>query len=196
MAASNFETALQLVLKHEGGWVNHPNDPGGETNHGITKATALAHGYTGPMRSIPMYVVREIYRKSYWDMIDGDILPKGLDYCVFDYAVNSGVSRARRALASHRTIDAICDERMRFLKGLRTWGTFGKGWTRRVSEVRSKSNQMAGGGSISWGGAIAAGGAAAGSGAYAAGASPLIFLLIAAGVAAAVYFLVIKKRKK
>lgn len=195
MAAHNFEAALQLVLKHEGGYANHPSDPGGETMYGITKATARAHGYVGPMRSIPMYVVRDIYRKSYWDAVDGDILPVGLDYCVFDYAVNSGVSRAKRALASHGTINAICDERMRFLKGLRTWPTFGKGWTRRVSEVRSKANKMAGGGSISWGGTIAAGGAAAGAGAYSAGAGPIVFLLIAAGIAAAVYFLIIRRRK-
>jgi lysozyme family protein len=147
MAAGNFEIALRHVLVHEGGYVNHPKDPGGETNYGITRRTARAHGYTGSMRTIPMSKVREIYRKGYWETIKGDALPAGLDYAVFDFAVNSGPGRAvpflcrtlgvseRTAMNSlilteankqntSATIRGLCSRRLAWLKGLKNWYTF------------------------------------------------------------------------
>lgn len=149
MAAGNFEACLKEVLKHEGGYANHPSDPGGETMYGITISVARENGYSGPMRSIPMDVVRRIYKKKYWDVVSGDTLAPGVDLAVFDFAANSGPSRAlsflRNAIGGPDTdtINNLCDARLAFLQGLRTWGTFGKGWYRRVSEVRSMALQMA-----------------------------------------------------
>lgn len=155
MTASNFDAALRLVLKHEGGYSNHPSDPGGATNFGITLAVARANwkrnATPADLKRIPMSVVADIYRSQYWDKAGCNGLPDGLDYCVFDYAVNSGVGRAVRSLRQARKsetrvqaqIQAICDERMEFLKRLRTWGVFGKGWARRVTEVRQNALAMA-----------------------------------------------------
>ncbi|MBM3529042.1 MAG: hypothetical protein FJX62_13210 [Alphaproteobacteria bacterium] len=167
MARSNYDEALRRVLGHEGGYVNHPRDPGGETNYGITVAVARQNGYAGPMRDIPMEVVKRIYKAKYWDALRCDELPAGVDYAAFDYGVNSGVGRSGKVLRrvtglpddSHvvtpavleavrrrdpaLTVQAICDERMAFLKRLSTWDTFGKGWSRRVAEVRAAGLTMA-----------------------------------------------------
>jgi len=149
MAASNYNACLAKILKYEGGYVNDPHDPGGETNYGITVAVARACGYHGDMHAIPMDLVRSIYRKNYWDVVNGDGLPAGLDLCVFDYAVNSGPGRAnpaRRTLAAgtvREQINAYCDIRLAFLQRLKTWPRYGKGWGRRVADVRATALQMA-----------------------------------------------------
>lgn len=175
MAETNFPKALPLVLAHEGGYVNHPKDPGGATNKGITQAVydAYRKGKGLPKRSVRNIAsneVHEIYETRYWDLAKCDDLPAGLDYAVFDYSVNSGVGKAGKDLqrtvndfgtknlkglvplkvdgiigqdtiaAVERCMDrdeegfinAYCDTRMKFLKSLKTWGTFGKGWKRRV----------------------------------------------------------------
>ena len=160
MTKSNFEPSLALVLAHEGGFVDHPKDPGGPTNKGVTQR--VYDGYrtanklaTRSVKVISDKEVGEIYRQQYWGAIRGDELPQGLDYAVFDFAVNSGVTRAIRNLqlclgvvadghfgnvtlsAVNRAkpsdlIIALCGRRMEFLRSLATFGTFGKGWTRRV----------------------------------------------------------------
>lgn len=156
-----FEQALTHVLRHEGGYVDHPSDPGGQTNFGVTIAVARAHGYTGPMRDIPMSVVRDIYRRSYWNAARCDDLPASVRLIHFDSAVNSGVSRAARWLqtAAGVTADGVigpitlraataagpglamryASVRLSFLAGLGTFGTFGRGWTRRVADVIAHS---------------------------------------------------------
>ena len=99
---SNFTEALKHVLKHEGGYVNHPSDPGGMTNLGVTRK--VWESWTGKqateadMRALTPEVVAPLYKKMYWDKVQGDELPVGVDYAVFDFAVNAGVSRASRAL--------------------------------------------------------------------------------------------------
>lgn len=94
MAAANFERALALVLVHEGGYVDHPAYPGGATNLGITIGTLsdwLDRAATkAEVRALTKATVAPIYRKNYWDAVRGDDLPSGVDYCVFDFAVNSG----------------------------------------------------------------------------------------------------------
>ena len=153
-----FEKALDIVLRHEGGYVNHPQDPGGETNFGVTKRVAQAAGYDGDMRSIPMDLVRSIYRERYWDKVRGDALSWPVAMVTFDAAVNSGVHRAsqwlQRACGSApdgvigpMTISAVsaknpreiardvCSIRLGFLQTLKTWPTFGRGWSRRVQET-------------------------------------------------------------
>jgi lysozyme family protein len=172
---ANFGKALKAVLVHEGGYVNHPKDPGGATNLGITQKVydAWRVGRNLQPRSVKQIDKAEteaIYRKQYWDAIQGDELPAGVDYVVFDYAVNSGPSRAvkglQKALKGYtgpidgvlgvRTlrrvkeddnndalIDRICDGRMAFLKQLNTWSVFGAGWSKRVKGVRAMGQAMA-----------------------------------------------------
>jgi lysozyme family protein len=162
MAAETFDRALALVLDLEGGFVDHPKDPGGATNLGITRAT-LAKARRGPVtvadvRALTCAEARTIYRSLYWDAVRADDLPAGLDLAVFDYAVNSGPARAVRALQAvlgiaqdgkigPRTIPAaaaaspteairaLTRERLRFLRALSTWPVFGRGWTSRTTRV-------------------------------------------------------------
>jgi lysozyme family protein len=143
---SCYPEAISRVLKSEGGYSNHPSDPGGETMYGITVAVARANGYTGAMRTMPLDEAKRIYKARYADPCHFDDLPAGLDYAILDYAVNSGVGRAnkvlRRVLAlddaapfhqilgqlstrdPKAVINAVCDERLRFLSGLKTWSVF------------------------------------------------------------------------
>lgn len=166
----NFELALTHVLAHEGGFVNHPKDPGGATNMGITIGTLSE--FTGQkctvedVRHIPFALVAQIYRQRYWDAVCGNELPSGLDYAVFDFAVNSGPARAIRFLQSELglnadgvmgpktlqrawAVDAVAligrymASRSTYLQALRTYKTFGKGWDRRVKGVATEARNMA-----------------------------------------------------
>lgn len=97
-----FTRCLAVILKHEGGYVDHPKDPGGETNLGVTKRTW--EGYVGhtvtkdEIKALKPAQVSPLYRKNYWDAVSADSLPVGLALCVFDFAVNAGPSRANRYL--------------------------------------------------------------------------------------------------
>jgi lysozyme family protein len=149
---SNFDRSLKLVLQHEGGWSDHPSDPGGATMKGVTLATFRrffgSARTKAELRNITDTQLAHIYRKGYWDKIGGDTLASGVDYAVFDFAVNSGPSRARSYLlkaigkSDAETINRLYSSRMAFLQGLKTWPTFGKGWTRRVYEVRQEALRM------------------------------------------------------
>lgn len=149
----NFDKALDYLLRHEGGYSNNRADPGGETNYGITKRVAEQHGYHGSMRSIPLSVVRDIYRESYWDKCRCDDLPDHLQFHVFDAAVNSGVGRAIKWLQSCAgvTQDGVIGPvtlakaygvsaamysgvRLAFMTDLPHWDTFGRGWARRIAD--------------------------------------------------------------
>lgn len=100
--ADAFTAALDEVLKHEGGFVNHPQDPGGMTNLGVTRATWESwigrHPTEAEMRSLTRAQVAPVYRKNYWDAVQCDALPPALALCVFDFAVNAGPARAARFL--------------------------------------------------------------------------------------------------
>lgn len=160
----NFDDALAAVLEHEGGFVNHPQDPGGMTNLGVTKRVWEAWvGKTvseADMRALTPALVAPMYRKQYWDAVKGDELPSGLDYLMFDFAINAGVSRAirtmQRAIGTtpdgaigpktmqalrdadpDALIDKFSDEKEAFYRSLPTFATFGRGWLRRVAEVKS-----------------------------------------------------------
>jgi lysozyme family protein len=165
----NYPTALAAVLRYEGGYSNHPADPGGATMKGVTQATYDAwrskHGLSHQsVRSISQDEIEQIYRRDYWDRIHGDTLPSGLDLCVFDFAVNSGPSRAIRALqkvlgvrvdgvigpqtlaaanAHPKSCGELCDTRLSFMRGLKTWPVFGKGWGDRVADVKKKGLTLA-----------------------------------------------------
>ena len=160
-----FESALVHVLASEGGYANHPGDPGGETRYGITKRTARAHGYLGSMRTLPMATAARIYKISYWDACQCGQLPPWLRLAVFDAAVHSGPAQSVRwlqqslgvtvtgrigpetiAAAAGKTdcqavIDALLDLRLAYLQRLKNWKTFKKGWTNRIEKVRSLSCQ-------------------------------------------------------
>jgi lysozyme family protein len=165
-----FPRALELVLVHEGGYVDHPRDPGGATNLGVTIGTLS--GWLGrpatkaEVRALTVDAVAPIYRKNYWDAVRADDLPAGVDYCVFDFGVNSGPRRAIMALqravgvaddgrigpitlaAAKRKspediITRICSDRLSFMRRLSTWPTFGRGWQRRVEGVEREAIRMA-----------------------------------------------------
>lgn len=102
MATGNFEKCLKVILHHEGGYVNHPKDPGGITNLGVTKAVYDAwvrrKATIEEMKGLTPALVAPLYRINYWNKIKGDALPLGLDLCVFDFGVNAGPSRAVKYL--------------------------------------------------------------------------------------------------
>lgn len=158
----NFAESLQHVLKHEGGFVNHPDDPGGMTNLGCTKAVweeHCGHPVTEKvMRALTPTDVAPLYKRKYWDKVQCDELPSGIDYIVFDAAINSGPGRAAKwlqatigvevdggigpktlaavkAFDSKQLIEDYTKRRLSFMMDLPTWGTFGKGWSRRVQEA-------------------------------------------------------------
>jgi len=154
----NFDAAFQRVLKHEGGYVHHPSDPGGATNMGITEAVARRVGYKGAMQDLPVDLAKRVYLEEYWKPMRADELPFAVRYALFDSAVNSGVGQAtkwlQRALGvaddgalGPKTLAAanaanpeslrarIMAQRLRFLTNLDTFGAFGRGWTRRCCDI-------------------------------------------------------------
>ena len=166
---NNFQKALAAVLVHEGGFSNLKSDPGGMTNLGCTKA--VWEEYCGhpvdekAMRALTPVDVAPLYKRKYWDKVQGDELPSGVDYLVFDAAINSGPGRAAkwlqacvgvdpdggigpktlaavRAFNSKQLIDDYSKRRLSFLMDLPTWETFGRGWARRVDEVKTTALSM------------------------------------------------------
>ena len=158
----NYAQALKQVLKYEGGYVDHPKDPGGPTNKGVTQAVydnwrKSQNLSTQSVRAIADSEVAAIYRQEYWDRVRGDDLPSGVDFAVFDYAVNSGVSRAAKTLQAvvgvtqdgvigPATIQAtktyvamsITNRRLAFMQSLSIGSTFGKGWSARIADVKAQ----------------------------------------------------------
>jgi len=166
---TNFELCLSHLLQHEGGYVNHPSDPGGRTNLGVTQAVwedwSDRKVTEEEMRGLTPAKVSPLYKDMYWDRIKGDKLPNGIDYCAFDAAVNSGVFRSAKWLQTSvgaaadgiigentlklvlmvdpkTSVNRYCELRLDFLKGLSGWSTFGKGWERRVREVQKTATDM------------------------------------------------------
>lgn len=166
----NFEESLAHVLKHEGGYVDHPKDPGGATNLGCTKK--VWEEWVGQevtkddIKALTVADVAPLYKSRYWDKVKGDEIPRGADFCLFDLAINSGTGRAAKFLQSvvganpdgaigpatmklvaeadpKELIVAICQKRLAFLQALPTWDTFGKGWGRRVKETEETALKMA-----------------------------------------------------
>lgn len=171
---TEFERSLAKTLVHEGAFSNHPKDPGGATMKGVTQRVydTYRDGVKLPRRTVKLISqleLRAIYFDRYWKLIKGDNLPPGVSYVVFDGAVNSGVSQSVKwlqralgvqadgvigpatltAVAGVNDHDAlvvrICERRMAFLKALKTWKTFGKGWKSRVDGVRAVGTAWANG---------------------------------------------------
>lgn len=153
---SVFNDIFERLMKHEGGYVNHPSDPGGETMWGVTKRVANAHGYYGDMRNLPKALAKQITEKSYYKAVQGDQLDRLIAWQLTDAAYNHGNRQAvkflQRAvgasvdgLIGEKTLSAVAAmdkndvillfnaERIEFYTGLRGWISFGKGWARRVA---------------------------------------------------------------
>lgn len=150
---SNREYSIKQTLKYEGGYTNHPRDPGGPTNWGITIHDARMYwkpqATAADVKAMPLSVAVGIYGPRYWDAIKGDDLPSGVDFATYDFGVNSGVSRALKYLKASQastavqTVKNLCAKRLSFLRGLSTFDAFGKGWTRRVVNVEATGVSMA-----------------------------------------------------
>jgi lysozyme family protein len=165
----NADMAIRKILEHEGGYVNHPDDPGGATNKGITIATFRRYikrnGTIADLKAMTAQQAVDVYKAQYWDAVRADDLPSGVDYTVADFAVNSGPYRASEYLQMalgitqdgdigpltiaaaqasdpNALIKQINADRLAFMKRIRSgklWKTFGRGWQRRVDDVRSTS---------------------------------------------------------
>lgn len=167
---ANFKKIIPYIFSEEGGYVDDPRDRGGATNMGITMTTLSAwRGHsisTTDVMDLTQAEAAKIYQQQFWNKVDGDELPSGIDYALFDFAVNSGPARAAKTLqgivnlpedgvigvqtitalsdrSPEAIINALCDARATWLKGLSTASTFGDGWLARVERVRSRALALA-----------------------------------------------------
>ena len=163
-----FAESIGVVLEHEGGYVNHPKDPGGETNLGVTKKTWEAWGGKKDMKDLTPEDVIPLYKSMFWKRVKGDELPSGLDLVMFDFAVNAGPSRAITKLqiaigaypdgkmgpaTMHKLADYVEENgivnliivfqsmRQDYYESLDRFDTFGEGWTNRVNSTTEKALQ-------------------------------------------------------
>jgi lysozyme family protein len=165
----NFQTSLNLVLDHEKGFSDYPFDAGGMTNLGVTKKTWEAWVKRpvdeAEMRSLTPEKIMPLYKTKYWDACKCDELPLGVDYAVFDFAVNAGVSRASKTMQSalgtaadgivgpatigvatnadpDEFLEKFSKLKEQFYRSLQLFDVWGKGWLRRVSEVKQTAEGM------------------------------------------------------
>ena len=152
-----FQQIFDRLIGHEGGYVNDLQDPGGETNWGVTKRTAMANGYTGNMKTMTRQQAYEIYRRAFWLRYNCEQMPDAVAYQFFDAAVNHGFGNASRMLqravgelddgiigkysleAINRnpisdTLMVLNGERLNFYTRLKNFDRFGKGWVNRVAQ--------------------------------------------------------------
>jgi lysozyme family protein len=158
----NYAQALKQVLTYEGGKVDDPRDPGGRTAFGVTQNTYNAWRKKQNLPIVDVFTISQnevaaIYRQEYWDRIRGDDLPSGVDFAVFDFAVNSGVSKAAKTLqsvvgvtqdgvigpatiqaAKNYVAMAVTNKRLSFMQSLSIWSTFGRGWSARIADVKNQ----------------------------------------------------------
>jgi len=171
MAASNWQKSFELMLASEGGYVNHPSDPGGMTNLGVTKRVweewVGRESNEKEMRSLTPEMVEPLYKRKFWDACKCDDMPSGIDYLVFDFAVNAGVGRSAKILQTAvgvtpdggigpitlaavkaqdpaELVQKFSDAKEAFYRSLNTFDTFGKGWLNRVAAVKIKANTLLG----------------------------------------------------
>jgi len=160
---ATFEDAVELILEHEGGYVNHKSDPGGETNYGISKRAYPEVDIKG----LTKQTAAEIYRTDYWNKIKGDDLPFPLALVTLDAAVNSGTRRASQWLQKavgatpdgaigaktivaanvhyganpESAISHCIDIRQQFLRSLKHYQTFGRGWETRLEKTLKEAKK-------------------------------------------------------
>ena len=166
---NNFDKCLAMLLEHEGGYVNSKHDRGGMTNLGVTRRVYedwVDRKVTEQeMRDLTPDDVAPIYRKNYWDRVKGDYLPSGVDWCAFDWAVNSGSGRPAKAIQravgakvdgaiGKQTVGLVMEKdpkfiidyvytvRQAFYEGLDDYKHFGRGWSRRNTETLHQAMKM------------------------------------------------------
>jgi lysozyme family protein len=166
---SNWQRSFELMLQSEGGFANHPSDPGGMTNLGVTKATwenwIGRQSNEAEMRGLTPEKVEPMYRKKFWDAVRGDEVKLGLDYILFDFAVNAGAGRAIKTLQTAigvpadggfgpitmaamksyepvKLIERFSQAKEDFYRSLNTFDVFGKGWLNRVERVKAEALTM------------------------------------------------------
>ena len=165
-----FHKCMDIILRNEGGFVEHPDDPGGATNYGITHKTLAAWRNVDKctreeVRTLQVDEAKEIYRSQYWNALNCDTLPAGVDLVTFDFGVNAGVGRSSRMLQEvvaveqdgqvgpitvgavnqvdpEFVINRFSDRRLQYYQSLEHWDTFGRGWSRRTSETREAALEM------------------------------------------------------
>jgi lysozyme family protein len=167
----NWKKSFELMLASEGGYVNHPSDPGGMTNLGVTKRVweewVGRESNEKEMRSLTPEMVEPLYKRKFWDACKCDDMPSGIDYLVFDFAVNAGVGRSAKILQAAvgvtpdggigpitlaavkaqdpaELVQKFSDAKEAFYRSLNTFETFGKGWLNRVAAVKIKANTLLG----------------------------------------------------
>jgi lysozyme family protein len=176
---SNWDKSFNMVIAHEGGFTNDERDPGnklpdgrkGSTMLGCTQANwekYVGHTVTqDDMKLLKKEDVKPLYKRDYWDAVRGDDLPAGVDYAVFDFAINAGPAAARKMIQKAlgvtadgsigpATLKAIQDaegkdllekfshSKEAFYKSLSTFPTYGKGWLKRVADVQTSASTMIG----------------------------------------------------
>jgi lysozyme family protein len=176
---NNWDKSFDMVIAHEGGFTNDERDPGnklpdgrkGSTMLGCTQANwekYIGHTVTqDDMKALKKEDVKPLYKRDYWDAVRGDDLPAGVDYAVFDFAINAGPAAARKMIQKAlgvtadgsigpATMKAIQDaegkdllekfshSKEAFYKSLSTFPTYGKGWLKRVADVQTSASTMIG----------------------------------------------------
>lgn len=154
----NFDQAFEKVIGHEGGYVNNPADPGGETNFGISKRSYPRED----IKAMTLDRAKLIYRSDYWNRAGCDVVPDAMKFHLFDMAVNSGVTTAIKILqrAVGQTDDGLLGpltlqalqssditrlvmrfnaKRLLLLTEQSAWPAFGKGWVKRVASNMMES---------------------------------------------------------
>jgi len=166
---SNWPQSFRLMLASEGGFSNHPSDPGGMTNLGVTKATwenwVGRQSDEAEMRGLTPEKVEPMYRKKFFDAVRGDELKVGIDYLMFDFAVNAGAGRAIKTLQTSigvavdggfgpvtmnavksfepvKLIERFSQAKEDFYRSLNTFDVFGNGWLNRVAKVKAEALKM------------------------------------------------------
>ena len=167
----NWQKSFEMMLASEGGWSNHPSDPGGMTNLGVTKRVweewVGRESNEKEMRALTPELVAPLYKRKFWDACKCDDLPTGIDYLVFDFAVNAGPGRSAKILQTAvgvpadggigpitlaavnkvdpaELVEKFSDAKEAFYRSLNTFETFGKGWLNRVAAVKIKANTLLG----------------------------------------------------
>lgn len=147
MAQGCFHRCHDVTAKWEGGWSDHPADPGGKTMYGITLAKFREHypnATAAQLRAMTRSQAEAIYIVDFWQPMNGEKLSAGVDLAAYDAAVNSGVGRSKKWLLASlggdaaTTVKRMCAKRLGFMQSLKIWKNFGKGWARRVADIEAK----------------------------------------------------------
>lgn len=151
---TSFDDAFAALIGNEGGYVDNPADPGGATCWGITERTARANGYTGAMKDLPQDTARSIAKTVYWDPLHLDEFDPRVAFQMLDANYNGGYTVKWAQASSGASVDGVMGPntiaaikaadplkfclrflsyRMKYLTGLKTWPTFGRGWSNRIA---------------------------------------------------------------